>query len=130
MTVLKDYSKVAVVTLNFKKYYYAIYNDGNRYKTGDMVLVTEKTGKYFNTAIISKVIEIEEFFKVCSGEITEEVICKIDTIAYRQRLFQREKETIKNIKVQELEKSNRNQYDFYALHGVTIPEVLARYQKS
>ena len=79
---LLPYDRVAFVTIDgsVKEYSYALYDEpDNRIQPTDYVLVSGKAqGKL---CFITKIVPKEEV----KNKVTEEVICKIDLSAYRQR---------------------------------------------
>lgn len=79
---LIPYDRVAFVTVDgsLQEYAYALYDEpNNRIHTTDYVLVSGKAqGKL---CFITKILPKEEV----KNKVTEEVICKVDLSAYRQR---------------------------------------------
>lgn len=93
MIKLEGFTKVAVIKWGYcTQYYFAIYDDGNDYKVGDMVALSNNNPN----AKIDEIISVEESRKRYKRIITAEVIGKIDITAYEKRLAQRkEKEELK-----------------------------------
>lgn len=94
MAKLEGFSKVAVVKYGCCQipYYFAIYEDGNDYKAGDMCLFSGGS----DPAKLEDVISVEEAREKTSKNITAEVIGKVDVSAYEKRVEQRkEKREIK-----------------------------------
>lgn len=65
-----------------KKYFYAIYDDGKVYATGDKIVVS---GANKGILTIEEILTPDE----CNANITAEVICKVDTSAYDKRVEER-----------------------------------------
>lgn len=65
-----------------KKYFYAIYDDGETYKAGDKIVVS---GANKDILTIEEILTPDE----CNTNITAEVICKVDTSAYDKRVEER-----------------------------------------
>lgn len=65
-----------------KKYFYAIYDDGETYKAGDKIVVN---GANKDILTIEEILTPDE----CNSNITAEVICKVDTSAYDKRVEER-----------------------------------------
>ena len=107
------------------KYFYAIYDDGEIYKTGDKVLVSGA-----NRDILAP--------DECSICPTAEVICKIDTSVYDKRVKER-KEKAKRKKeadkikkqmdkmIEEMDQTNR--YEMYASDNPELAEKLKVYKE-
>ena len=92
MAKLEGYSKVAVVKYGCSTYFFAIYDDGNNYKAGDMCLFSGMSAP----AKLEDVISVEEAKEKLSKGITAEVIGKVDISAYEKRVEKRkEKEQLK-----------------------------------
>ena len=86
MTKLEGFSKVAVIKWGYcTQYHFAIYDDGNDYKVGDMVALSDNNPN----AKIDEIISVEESRERYKRYITAEVIGKIDISAYEKRLAQR-----------------------------------------
>lgn len=124
MAALKGYYAVAETKQGYgNKYYYAIYNDGNTYRTGDMVIVS---------GACKDVLEIKNILcpKEVSKNITAEVICKVDTSAYENRVLKRKKaeklkkEMDKMIKAMDESKK----YEMYAEESQELAEMLNEYK--
>ena len=126
MAKLEGYSKVAVIKYGFGVYHFAIYDDGNDYKVGDMVAVSGSSIP--NT--ISEIITPEEAVKRYGKNITAEVIGKIDVSAYEKRLEQRkQKERLKkelDKRKKEIQKKLDDEY--YANKDETYAEMLKQYE--
>lgn len=113
------------------KYFYAIYDDGEIYKTGDKVLVS---GANRDILTITDILAPDE----CSICPTAEVICKIDTSVYDKRVKER-KEKAKRRKeadkikkqmdkmIEEMDQTNR--YEMYASDNFELAEKLKVYKE-
>jgi predicted nucleic acid-binding protein len=127
MTKLEGFSKVAVVKYGCFAYYFAIYDDGNDYKVGDMAVFSGNT----NPAKITEIISEKEWKKrMFPKNITAEVIGKIDISAYEKRLEQRElkkiiKETMENRKKKIQEELDD---EYYASKDEDYAELLRKYE--
>ena len=125
MAKLTGYYAVAVieeVTCCCKKdYYYAVFDDGNTYKAGDQVLVS---GCNKDGLTIKEILTVSEAEVKCAKNITAEIICRVDTSAYDQRVENRKKaEKLKKdmddvIKQMDVTKK-------YAMYAAENPELAA-----
>lgn len=126
MTKLEGFSKVAVVRYGCAPYYFAIYDDGNDYKAGDICLFSGGS----TPSKLEDVISVEEAREKTSKSITSEVIGKVDVSAYEKRVEQRkEKEKLKK----ELDKRRREiqaklDDEYYASKDETYAEMLRQYE--
>lgn len=127
MAKLEGFSKVAVVKFGgCYPYYFAIYDDGVDYQSGDYVAFSGSSPN----AKIDEVISVEEAASRTSKNITAEVIGKIDTAEYDKRVAQRkEKEKLKK----ELEKRKKEiqqklDDEYYASKDETYAEMLRQYE--
>lgn len=126
MTKLEGFSKVAVIKWGYcTLYHFAIYDDGNDYKVGDMVALSNNNPN----AKIDEIISVEESRGRYKGNITAEVIGKIDTSAYEKRVAQRkEKEELKK-KLDKRKKEIQKKLDeYYASKDNVYAEMLKRYE--
>ena len=124
MAALKGYYAVAETVQGYgSKYYYAIYNDGNTYRTGDMVIVS---GVCRDILEIKSILTPEEVSK----NIIAEVICKVDTSAYDYRILKRKKaEKLKkemDKMIKEMDESKK--YEMYAEENPDLAEMLNEYK--
>ena len=89
MNKLTGYYAVAEIVQGCyeKKCYYAIYDDGETYKTGDAVLVSGAARAEIQT--INNILSPDD--KKTTKNITAEVICKVNTEAYKGRIEDRKK---------------------------------------
>jgi valyl-tRNA synthetase len=130
MAKLEGFSKVAVIKYSYisASYYFAIYDDGNDYKVGDMVAFSGNS----NPERIYKIISIEEWQHESSKKsITAEVIGKIDVSAYEKRVeLRKEKEKLKkemDKRKKEIQKELDNEY--YASKDEEYAELLRKYKE-
>lgn len=126
MAKLEGYSKVAVVKYGCCPYHFAIYDDGTDYNVGDMIILSGGS----MPAKIEEIISVEEANERFKKSITAEVICKIDTSAYDERVRKREeKEKLKkelNKRKQEIQKRLDDEY--YASRDEVYAEMLKQYE--
>ena len=127
MAKLTEFSKVAVVEQEYGKYFFAIYDDGSSYSVGDKVLVSGNN----QIQVISEIISIEEALSKFEKNITSEVICKINTSAYDERLIKRKqavqiKKDMDKI-IKEMEEVDK--YEMYANQNPALREMLDAYKK-
>ena len=132
MAKLTGYYAVAVieeVTCCCKKdYYYAVFDDGNTYKAGDQVLVSgcNKDVLTFKEILTVAVAEVKY-----NKNITAEIICRVDTSAYDQRVENRKKaEKLKKdmdavIKQMDVTKK----YEMYATENPELAALLDQYKE-
>ena len=133
MAKLEGYKAVAVTKEGCygKKYYYAIYSDEETYKVGDKIVVS---GVNKDILTIEEIITPEE----CNVNITAEVICKVDTLAYDKRVEERKykaerKKEADKIKKQmdkmitEMDQTKR--YEMYANDNPELAEKLKVYKE-
>lgn len=127
MAKLEGYSRVVVI--NYERsttpYYFAIYEDENNYKIGDVaVLSSGSFGRIVD--IISSKSASEKFTK----NIISEVIGKVDISAYEKRIEQRkQKEQLKkelDKRKKEIQKKLDDEY--YASKDETYAEMLRQYE--
>lgn len=129
MAALTGYKAVAVIekACYNQDYHFAIYEDGTDYKPGDMVKVSGGNG--FDT--IKEIITPEEAHERFKKDITAEVICKIDTTAYDERVRKRKeaadikKEMDKMIKVMDENKK----YEMYANENPELLKLLNKFKE-
>lgn len=131
MAKLTGYYAVAVieeVTCCCKKdYYYAVFDDGNTYKAGDQVLVS---GCNKDVLTIKEILTVPEA-EVKNKNITAEIICRVDTSAYDQRIENRKKaEKLKKdmdavIKQMDVTKK----YEMYAAENPELAALLDQYKE-
>lgn len=132
MAKLTGYYAVAVieeVTCCCKKdYYYAVFDDGNTYKAGDQVLVS---GCNKDVLTIKEILTVSGAEVKCAKNITAEIICRVDTSAYDQRVENRKKaEKLKKdmdavIKQMDVTKK----YEMYAAENPELATLLDQYKE-
>lgn len=116
-----------------RKYFYAIYDDGETYKAGDKIVVS---GANKNVLTIEEILTPEE----CNVNITAEVICKVkvNTSAYDKRIEERKekaerKKEANKIKkqmdkmIEEMDQTKR--YEMYASDNPELAEKLKVYKE-
>lgn len=129
MAALTGYKAVAVIKQGCynKDYHFAIYEDGTDYKPGDMVKVSGGNG--FD--VIEEIITPEEAHERFKKNITAEVICKVDTTAYDERVRKRKeaadikKEMDKVIK----QMDEKMKYEIYAEENPDLKDMLKKYME-
>ena len=127
MAKLEGFERVAVVNYGgCCKYHFALYDDGVDYNIGDMVVLSEGS----TPGIISEIISVELAKEIHKKNITAEVIGKVDTTAYDERVAKRkEKEKLKK----ELEKRKKEiqkklDDEYYASKDEIYAEMLKQYE--
>lgn len=126
MAKLEGFIEVAVIKFDGKHpYYFAIYDDGYEYHTGDKVVLSDG-----NIVKIDEIISVEESLNRTNKDIISEVICKIDTSDYDNRVAQRkEKEKLKkelDKRKKEIQKKLDDEY--YASKDEEYAETLRKYE--
>lgn len=110
-----------------KDYYYAIFEDGYTYKAGDQILVS---GCNKNILTIKEILTVEEAAEKCSKNITAEVICRVDTFAYDQRVENRKQvEKVKkamDAMIKQMDETKK--YEVYAAENPALKELLNEYR--
>ncbi len=132
MAKLTGYYAVAVIEEGTgcckKDYYYAVFDDGNTYKAGDQVLVS---GCNKDVLTIKEILTVPEAEAGCTKNITAEIICRVDTSAYDQRIENRKKaEKLKKdmdavIKQMDVTKK----YEMYAAENPELAALLDQYRE-
>ena len=126
MAKLEGFSNVAVVKYGCCPYFFAIYDDGNDYKAGDMCVFSGNS----TPARLEEVISVEDASKRTSKNITAEVIGKVDTTAYEKRVEKRKgKEKLKkemDKRKKEIQKKLDDEY--YASKDETYAEMFRQYE--
>lgn len=119
---LTGYKKVAVIRTDggINDYHFAIYDDGIDYCPGDKVMVSGNN----RIQTIKEVITSEEAKERFGGDITAEVIGRIDTTAYDKRVEKRKE--VKRIK-DEMDKKVKEMDELlkYEMYAKQSPEFLA-----
>lgn len=132
VTKLKRYYAVAAIKQrNYNKTnYYRIYNDGNVYKEGDKVIVSGGCPETYCT--INEILTIDEAKERFKGDITAEIICKIDTSAYdkrveeRNKVEKRKKEAAKIKKQMDKMVNEMDKTAIYEMYAKINPELMAK----
>lgn len=128
MTKLTGYNKVAVVKIGCITYHLAIYEDGFEYQPGDKVYTSGQCDK---VVLIDDIISPEEAAQRLNGNITAEVICKIDTSAYDERVNKRKiADKIKkkmDVMIEKMKETNK--YEMYAERNPDLKNLLNSYKK-
>lgn len=132
MAKLTGYYAVAVIEEGTgyckKDYYYAVFDDGNTYKAGDQVLVS---GCNKDVLTIKEILTVPEAKEKGRKDITTEIICRVDTSAYDQRVENRKKaEKLKKdmdavIKQMDVTKK----YEIYATENPELAALLDQYKE-
>ena len=114
-----------------KKYFYAIFDDGEEYKEGDKILVS---GVNKDILTIEKIITPEE----CNTIIIAEVICKVDTSAYDKRMEERKEKAKRKKEADKIKKEmdkmitemdQTKRYEMYASNNPELAEKLKAYKE-
>lgn len=128
MAKLEGYSKVAVIKYGMctTPYYFAIYDDGNDYNVGDMVIFSSGS----TPAKIDEILTLEEATERYKKNIIAEVIGKVDISSYEKRIEKRkQKEKLKkelDKRKKEIQKKLDDEY--YASKDETYAEMLKEYE--
>ena len=126
---LTGYKKVAVIRTDggINDYHFAIYDDGVDYCPDDKVMVSSND----RIQVIREVITPEEAKERFDGDITAEVIGRIDTTAYFKRIKKRkEAKRIKDEmdkKVKEMDELLK--YEMYAKQSPDFLALLDQYKE-
>jgi hypothetical protein len=131
MAKLEGYKAVAVTKEGYykKKYYYAIYDDGETYNVGDKILVS---GANKDILTIDDIIAPDE----CNVNITAEVICKVDvdTSAYDKRIEERKEKAERKKEADKIKRQMDKMilamdYEMYASNNPELAEKLKVYKE-
>lgn len=130
MAKLTGYKQVAAIKQQYGTYYYAIYDDGRKYYSGDKVLVSGVANGMVQK--IEEIITPEEAAKRMGNKnITAEIISYVDTSAYEERVEKRKAaEKLKKCMdklIKEMEENNK--YEMYAERNPELKEMLETYKK-
>ncbi|WP_143452704.1 hypothetical protein [Konateibacter massiliensis] len=127
MSKLTGFKAVAVVNQGYKNYHFAIYEDNTEYQVGDRIIVSGSETIHTITEIITPE-EAEQRYK---GNITAEVIGKVDTSAYEERVAKRkEAEELKKSMDRAIREMDEvNKYEMYANQNPILKEMLDKYKK-
>ena len=110
-----------------KDYHFAIYDDGNTYKSGDKVLVSGCTTN--QPCIISEILTPDEAKERCTKSITAEVICKVDTSAYDKRVEERKEKEKRKKEANKIKKQmdemikKMDEIKWYEMYSKDNPEL-------
>lgn len=139
MAKLEGYYAVAVteegIGYNKRNYYYAIFDDGNIYKVGDQVIVS---GSNNDVLEIKDIITLEEAKEKGRKDITAEVICKVDTLAYDKRVEERKEKVERKKEADKIKKQmdkmiaemdQTKRYEMYASDNPELAEKLKAYKE-
>lgn len=114
-----------------KKYFYAIYDDGETYKAGDKIVVS---GANKGVLTIEEILTPEE----CNASITAEVICKVNTLAYDKRVEERKERAERKKEADKIKKQmdkmitemdQTKRYEMYASDNAELAEKLKAYKE-
>lgn len=133
MAKLEGYYAVAGTKEGYygKKYFYAIYDDGKTYKAGDKIVVS---GANNGVLTIEEIITPDE----CNRNITAEVICKVDTLAYDKRVEERKEKAERKKEADKIKKQmdkmitemdQTKRYEMYANDNPELAEKLKAYKE-
>lgn len=134
MAKLTGYYAVAVIEERTgcygitKDYYYAIFNDGSTYKAGDKVLVS---GCNKDVLTLKDILTVPEAEARCAKNITAEIICRVDTSAYDQRVENRKKaeKLKKNMDAVIKQMDVTKKYEMYAAENPELAALLDQYKE-
>lgn len=132
MAKLTGYYAVAVVEEESgcckRDYHYAVFNDGNTYKAGDQILVS---GCNKGVLTIKEILTVPEAKEKCNKDIIAEVICRVDTSAYDQRVENRKKaEKLKkdmDAVIKQMDATKK--YELYAAENPELAALLDQYKE-
>lgn len=133
MAKLEGYYAVAGTKEGYyeKKYFYAIYDDGETYKAGDKIVVS---GANKDILTIEEILTPDE----CNANVTAEVICKVDTSAYDKRVEERKEKAARKKEADKIKKQmdkmitemdQTKRYEMYASDNPELAEKLKAYKE-
>lgn len=133
MAKLEGYYAVAGTKEGYygKKYFYAIYDDGETYKAGDKIVVS---GANKDILTIEEILTPDE----CNTNITAEVICKVDTSVYDKRVEERKEKATRKKEADKIKKQmdkmitemdQTKLYEMYASDNPELAEKLKAYKE-
>lgn len=127
MAKLTGFEKVAVIKQGYGVYHFAIYNDGFDYQPGDTVIVSGNNQIQKIYEIITQEESIQRFDK----NITAEVICKVDTSSYDNRVEDRKRAVDVKKKMDTMIKKmdETSKYEMYAERNPEFKELLEAYKE-
>lgn len=114
-----------------KKYFYAIYDDGETYKAGDKIVVS---GANKDILTIEEILTPDE----CNANITAEVICKVHTSVYDKRVEERKEKAERKKEADQIKKQmdkmitemdQTKRYEMYASDNPELAEKLKAYKE-
>ena len=114
-----------------KKYFYAIYDDGETYKAGDKIVVS---GANKDILTIEEILTPDE----CNTNITAEVICKVDTSVYDKRVEERKEKATRKKEADKIKKQmdkmitemdQTKRYEMYASYNPELAEKFKAYKE-
>lgn len=126
MSKLTGFKAVAVVKQGYGTYHFAVYDDGVDYLPGDKVMVSGQD----NILIIEEIISPEMAEVRYKGNITAEVIGKVDTSSYQARVTKRKEadELKKSMDRAIKEMQEVDKYEMYAKQNPALKDMLDRYK--
>ena len=119
MPKLTGYKEVAVIEIAGKDYHFAIYDDGQNYSAGDMVIVSGAARTDIRE--IKEIISIEAAETRCAKGITAEVISRVDLLDYRKRVEYRRESKLRNEINKAISKVDRETK--LRLYSENLPEI-------
>lgn len=127
MSEITGYNKVASVGMGGQTYYFALFDDD--VKAGDKVVVSGSASGQVQT--VKDVISKADSEKLYGGKICAEVVCKVNTTKYDERIIKRkEAASLKaemNKKVKELQ--DVALFELMAEKSPELKEMLDRYKE-
>ena len=125
-TKLTGFNKVAIIEHRGMNLHYALYDED--IMVGDKVLVSGVLSTNMQT--VKNVITLDESKEAYSGEIYEEVKCKIDLSSYNQRVKNRaEADKLRKKMDEEIKKMDElHKYEMYAANNPALKEMLEQFR--
>lgn len=127
MAKLEGFTKMAVINYGgCTDYYFAIYDDGTDYQVGDLVVFSGLS----KPARIKEIVDASEAMEKCKKDIIAEVIGKVDTSAYDERVAMRKKKANLRKAMDKKKKELQMTLDdmYYAERDADYAELLKEYQ--
>lgn len=127
MAKLEGFTKMAVINYGgYTDYYFAIYDDGTDYQVGDLVVFSGLS----KPARIKEIVDASEAMEKCKKNIIAEVIGKVDTSAYDERVAMRKKKADLRKAMDKRKKELQMTLDdmYYAERDADYAELLKEYQ--
>lgn len=127
MSKLEGYSRVAVIKYECSEYFFAIYDDGNDYHVGDMVVLSGNS----TSSKIVEILTVDAAKERTKKSITAEVIGKVDISAYEHRVeCRKQKDQLKKeLDKRKKEIQQRLDDEYYASKDLAYAELLDRYKR-